>query len=78
MADANEYRNVYDADGEYVGMFMSEADAKKWVGRRSGYEITTRRPTRKPTATTTAIDEALDAAIVATRPEEAPDDRDTE
>lgn len=49
---------VYGPDGEWVGFFQDDATAKKWIGRKKGYEITDRLPERS----TVEVKEAAGAA----------------
>jgi len=68
------WTHVYNQkDSKYVGFFGSLSDAKKWVGRRAGFEITDRRPEPKTPVkeTTSLVDQGLDAALAATKAEEA-------
>jgi len=38
---------VYAPDGKWQGFFRTRATAAAWVGKRTGFEITTRRPQKK-------------------------------
>jgi len=50
MADERPWSvHVYDGEGNWYGFFRDRNDAKAWVGKREGFEITTRRPSRKET-----------------------------
>lgn len=68
-----KWTHVYDLDNsrKYVGFFMSEDDAKKWVKGQKGrdLEVSDSPPERKTAIkeTISLVDEGLDAALAAAK-----------
>jgi len=39
--------HVYDVEDTWVGLFKNEDCAREWIGSRSGYTVSTRKPARR-------------------------------